>query len=347
MSLDEWREQMTQSRVRSVGNPGVWIDRSPTGAGKSYADLAAFEIARSGILIVPTHDNCREAVAMLTESGIDSASFPKRETEGESRNCWNADADSAEKYGLSVSQAVCISCTAREQCKLTGYLGQVEQANAAKVVVATHARAIHASLETISKGREYVAIHEDCRDVLIPQAAISAGLLDAAGSVVAQLLYATEWRPYTDDTYTLSRDGETQTLTPTEVARRKKRRKFLRHLERVIKQLIEFVANAHEDGSELPATKIQKEPAGIQSLLLRASRDLKVNFSRQPVWRVLLDIATGSFDRTGVLLDGGAEVEREDSDSSTYAGPQRKTPHCDTTKSARAVGNNVARRCDC
>jgi hypothetical protein len=39
VAIDDWREQMLQARLRSLGCPGVYVDSSTTGAGKSHIDL--------------------------------------------------------------------------------------------------------------------------------------------------------------------------------------------------------------------------------------------------------------------------------------------------------------------
>jgi hypothetical protein len=43
LSLGTWRETMLQARLHSLGKPGIYLDRSPTGSGKSYVDLAAVQ----------------------------------------------------------------------------------------------------------------------------------------------------------------------------------------------------------------------------------------------------------------------------------------------------------------
>jgi hypothetical protein len=40
MSIDAWREIMLQNRLRSLDAPGIYLDASPTGAGKSHVDFA-------------------------------------------------------------------------------------------------------------------------------------------------------------------------------------------------------------------------------------------------------------------------------------------------------------------
>jgi hypothetical protein len=43
VSLDEYRLMQVQARLRSLDQPAVYLDRCPTGTGKSYADLVAVE----------------------------------------------------------------------------------------------------------------------------------------------------------------------------------------------------------------------------------------------------------------------------------------------------------------
>jgi hypothetical protein len=41
MSIEDWRQRMVRGRIESLTKPGNYLDRSPTGAGKSWADLGA------------------------------------------------------------------------------------------------------------------------------------------------------------------------------------------------------------------------------------------------------------------------------------------------------------------
>ena len=43
LPLGKWRDNMLQARLHSLGKPGVYLDRSPTGSGKSYVDFAAVQ----------------------------------------------------------------------------------------------------------------------------------------------------------------------------------------------------------------------------------------------------------------------------------------------------------------
>ena len=92
------------------------------------------------LLVYPTHENCLEVVKTYLEKGISAAAYPARLTSGEGAtppNCWNHDADLAERMGFSVLMTVCPSCRMKPQCKRSGYLHQTQSVAQAKVVVCT------------------------------------------------------------------------------------------------------------------------------------------------------------------------------------------------------------------
>jgi hypothetical protein len=43
LPLAKWRDNMLQARLASLGKPGIYLDRSPTGSGKSHVDFVAIE----------------------------------------------------------------------------------------------------------------------------------------------------------------------------------------------------------------------------------------------------------------------------------------------------------------
>ena len=63
--------------MASLGKPGVYLDTSPTGAGKSYADAEAIKRAGSSLVVVPVHENCREAVNEFAAAGVDAVAYPQ------------------------------------------------------------------------------------------------------------------------------------------------------------------------------------------------------------------------------------------------------------------------------
>lgn len=126
VSLDDWRELLTTRRIKSVGIPGINIDRSGTGYGKTTADNAAIAaVIRKGgkvLVVLPTHENCKERENELTQLGVDAVAYPGRRTDGDDQNCWNTDADEAQEMGLSATAAICPICPKRHVCEGIGYL---------------------------------------------------------------------------------------------------------------------------------------------------------------------------------------------------------------------------------
>lgn len=186
ITLEDAREQLLAGRLESLGRPGVYLDRSECGTGKSHADLLVSirTVQRGGkaIVILPTHQNCTEFSSDAADMGetigvsLTVASYPKRSTETDAvtaaePTCRNPEADECERAGLSVVSAVCngqTPCQFRDWCRRSGYLAGLARAKDADLVVATTARGTVQGLATLAESREYVAIHEDSRNLLCP-----------------------------------------------------------------------------------------------------------------------------------------------------------------------------------
>ncbi|MCO6454081.1 MAG: hypothetical protein J5I93_02095, partial [Pirellulaceae bacterium] len=174
VDLTTWRETMTDARVDSVGRPGLYLDRSPTGAGKSHADRAAMVKAGRSLTMLPDHDNCRELADSLRTDGHDAAAYPMLS----GRTCQNhSEASAALAAGLSPSASVCLSCQYRSNCE---YRLSMAEASGADHAIACHRRGALGMLD-LAEGRPLVLVHEDAADLLRPMATITpddlAGLL--------------------------------------------------------------------------------------------------------------------------------------------------------------------------
>lgn len=189
ITLDDAREQMLAARLEVLSMPGVYLDRTECGAGKTYADLQASSRAASRdtriLFILPTHENCAEVETEASDMGMQAASFPKRittpnEDKGETQTCWNADADACEAIGLPVVAAVCTSCTEKGQCMTSGYLAGLVRAGEATVALATHCRGRVQGPVDLANGRGYIAAHEDSRELLRPTDEADAECLESA-----------------------------------------------------------------------------------------------------------------------------------------------------------------------
>lgn len=184
-NLDEYREQLAISRVDSIGKRRVYLDTSPVGSGKSYADKSACQKATTSLTIQPTHKNCQETETSYTDFGLNAVAYPplNRDT------CQNFDeAELAVRHGLSVSQAVCPTCPFFGGCE---YQAIFADAEAAPHRIATHKRA-SLGLEQLAEGRNYVAIHEESSDLLRPKFESSKGLEKVAEVAAKARAHANE-----------------------------------------------------------------------------------------------------------------------------------------------------------
>jgi len=76
---------MSQTRVGSIDYPGVYLDASPPGAGKTCADLPAAARAGTSLVVVPTHQNCREVAEQFQAADLLAEAYP----ELSARTCQN------------------------------------------------------------------------------------------------------------------------------------------------------------------------------------------------------------------------------------------------------------------
>jgi len=331
VSLDAYRDELAARRIELVGKPGIWLDQSPTGAGKSHADLEAFRLAERSLSIQPTHENCDEVVKACRNAGIDAAAYPGRFSSGKKQNCWNADADAAESLGLSVVRSVChATCDHRRDCLERGYLGQVALANKARVAVATHARAIHSGLADLVDDRDYVSLHEDAMDVLMPQQTIPAAMLESARFVLDRVLNDPAWLDRFGTALTVDTDCETVVVDERRTEQRNARYEFIRHLADVVDGLL-HAANDATKVAEIPAGKTLPEPTGLQAVLFLICRELGIHFGGKPVWPLLLYTATGEFFREGVLIHADHRIA-----DSNEPGTDRENDRADAPESSTA-----------
>ena len=174
-SLTEYRADLANVRRESVGHPGVYLDTSPTGSGKTYADLPAAMAAKTSLTILPTHRNCQEVRETYLCSGLNAEAYPELNR----KTCPNYDeATRALESGLSASAAVCPGCSFKNECD---YRDTMKATEAADHRIGTHQRA-RMGIEGMAKGRHYVTIHESPIDLLRPVAEVVCGM-DRVGEV--------------------------------------------------------------------------------------------------------------------------------------------------------------------
>jgi hypothetical protein len=317
-NLDQYRDQLTRSRVESVSKPGVYLDRSQTGAGKSYADREMFKAGlhqgKAGLVILPTHVNCDEVVSDLVEAGLDACKYPERDRYGEKTtegldktklgisNCGMREADQAEEMGLSIVSAACFACSLEKQCKKSGYLAGVIRANDSGIAVATHERAARGGLrELMSKAplqndeepgrRDIAAIHENAIGLLRPMATIDEGDLVQARMVIEKLL---------SDPKSLDRLEE-----PTY--------DYFMRLADVIDDLLGHVQTAKVTTKINLAGRALIKPGGLDRKIFLAVKRYKAGKMSGNTWRVLFGAVEWACD-LAVAVDlhhgkGGERVE--------------------------------------
>ncbi len=152
--LEDYRHELARIRCESVGNPGVYLDTSPTGSGKTTADIPAVAAAETSLTILPTHKHCGDVQEAYTQFGLNAEAYPQLNK----NTCHNLDeATWAIDAGLSASTAVCPTCTFAHQCE---YRSLLEAAEGAAHRIATHQRA-RMGLLTMAEGRRIIMIHEN------------------------------------------------------------------------------------------------------------------------------------------------------------------------------------------
>lgn len=299
VALVDYREELTRRRIESVESPGLYLDRSRTGAGKSFADREAIKLAPRSLVVSSTHEQCGEICEELKADGIDAVAFPRRATNGDGQNCWNNEADAAESAGLMVGGTVCPTCPFRDQCLSSGYLAQVEKAKHADVAVATHKRVEMTGLHQVSSKWSFVSIHEDATDTLFPKMTVSREQLAHAYDVSGYLLKNPKWLDHLGER--LRRDPDGNLIPDAKLKERREALKyFLRILDNTIAQLIETIDEARTT-AEFAEWSFAVKPQGLEWLLWRAVNEL--NLREEIPWDAIISITSGDYWNFGVLVD--------------------------------------------
>jgi hypothetical protein len=165
--LDAWREQMRQARIDSLKQPGIYLDSSTTGAGKTTADIEAMKKAGTSLTVLPTHDACNELVRTLAGHGLKAAAHPPLDEStcqqfGTTKN--PGPARLAQRAGLNVGESVCPECRHFKNCD---YQKRRDAARNADHTAATHARASNSDFHA-AEGKAVVFVHEDPLDLFRP-----------------------------------------------------------------------------------------------------------------------------------------------------------------------------------
>ena len=183
-SIERHRDEMRCQRETIRSAPGIFLDRSGTGSGKSYADIVEIPFYKRTLTVVPRHEIGWEVLKKYQEAGIaDTAIYPELSTcekECKRKKCWrfkygeNAcvkeccdnydDVNFALDMGFSASETVCLVCDHRHGCIYKRRLDAVEKA---KHIIATNNR-FSLSFGSIATPANFVTIHESVLDTLRP-----------------------------------------------------------------------------------------------------------------------------------------------------------------------------------
>lgn len=189
-TLAEWRQEATAAHQQAVATPGLHLDRSPTGSGKTHATIQAMRRANSGLIVLPTHANVREMVPELQAAGIPAVPSP----ELSESNCANfAEASRAQAAGLPVGRTACIGCPHKKGCL---YRKEAAVAGRARFRVATHQRLIRSPALTKIRHKDgsrsnvdLVVIDENPVAVLQPTLTASPAGIAGVGDLAHRIMH--------------------------------------------------------------------------------------------------------------------------------------------------------------
>ena len=179
-SLAEWRQDAAAAHQRAVAMPGLHLDRSPTGSGKTHATTEAIRRADSSLVVLPTHANVIERVEEMQAAGIAAIPYP----ELSETTCQNySEASRAQAAGLPVGKTVCIGCPHSSGCQ---YQLELASAGRASHRVATHERLIRSP--GAAKDCSVVVIDENPVAVLQPTLTASPAGIEAVSDLAHRIM---------------------------------------------------------------------------------------------------------------------------------------------------------------
>lgn len=325
-SLDEWRFEMKVTRDLALRVPGLHLDRSPTGSGKTFATTRGIRDAinttareaelddtitpiTKTLTVLPDHANIRERVREMRAEGLEAVAYPARDE----TTCGNLEAvRQAEAFGLNAGAAVCWRCDLFHSCV---YQRQVAEAEAADHAVGTHER-LRLSPDTTTRGRDALIIDELPEAVLAPS--ISVRVDDFNPVVGLASIVRDEW---------LFRHGQVMGASAEE-------REFARQLVETHARIVEAARDATEPGViEIPLPPPPSAygpwpewslapvlvPENWQTTILRWAAETGITPGDdrhkrerfQKSLRLLMMIVTGKLEHLYLLVDRTSRHERQ------------------------------------
>jgi hypothetical protein len=172
--LTQLRAAIEANRRKIADKPGLHLDTSPTGSGKSTADFVDLRRSeRRSLIVVPAHVNCGHVVQESKCRHVECVAFPKLSEE----NCRRfEEAQKVIGHGLKLSKTLCYSCEFKDGCT---YWSNYNAAMEAQNIIATHRRA-EISMKDLTSNRNYISIHESPMATFRPMYEAKTGFLPVA-----------------------------------------------------------------------------------------------------------------------------------------------------------------------
>lgn len=255
------------------------------------------------LLVYPTHENGQEVLVPYLAAGLNAACFPGRSTNCDGplpQNCWNPQADEAERIGLPVVKAVCPGCDHARFCHREGYLAELAAAKEADIVICTHKRAEYSSLRELAAGRKYISIHENPIDLLRPMLSLTEPDLLRIQSVLDRML---------NDPYFLNwfgaatkQDELGNTYVDEALSLRKERLyEFSLFLADLVDRMV-IQLQSTEQTMEWKPDESLALPDGIERTLFWATSRLRELFAG-PAWWFILVAASGELHSSAIVVE--------------------------------------------
>lgn len=166
IEIDDYRGKLAEHYLGVLGKPGVYLDRTVVGGGKTYQGYRAAARCKSSLHVIPTHAIKEQMVqALVRISGIpdsEVAAFPERSES----NCqrWEK-VQKLYRLGISIPSALCSTCEFRTGCP---HLSEKDKAESAPHSIGTMARMEERQLARVGASKEFVKIDENAINLLRP-----------------------------------------------------------------------------------------------------------------------------------------------------------------------------------
>jgi hypothetical protein len=276
VELEKYRYQLLARRIGMLNKPGVGLDHSGTGSGKTQAEITVIKVTqamegRRSLVLLPTHNQCQEFAADAAGELLDAVPY----LELNENTCRRFDeADLAMKHGMSPGVSLCPTCPYQGECP---NYNAVREATQAQTAVGTQQRAVH-TLNQVAEHRQYVAVHESPLDLLRPQLKASKGFLpvEQLALETAKMLHQKDAGAY---------------------------RSFYRDMARIARQLHGLVNSGEESHEvEIPRPALATPPKDYQGPLFETLTTLGTRFPGDAM-RLVLACARGDIEQLQLMVD--------------------------------------------